>query len=148
MRWTTPAGGMFLWVTLRDGTDATTLLRAALEHQVAFVPGLLRKRRWKLDPAAKLLARSPRPHRRGRATVEHGDGGDPLTPPAVIPSSVARTRGSPTPARRMVGLTMGVLLVVAVAIRAVQEERALRAELPGYDQHRGQVKYRRIPYLW
>ena len=39
MRWTTPAGGMFLWVTLRDGADATMLLRAALEHQVAFVPG-------------------------------------------------------------------------------------------------------------
>lgn len=37
--WTTPAGGMFLWVTLPEGTDATALLQAALEQQVAFVPG-------------------------------------------------------------------------------------------------------------
>ncbi len=42
---------------------------------------------------------------------------------------------------------MGVLLV-AGAIRAVQEERTLRAELPRYDEYSGQVKYRRIPYLW
>lgn len=37
--WTTPAGGMFLWVTLPEGNDATALLQAALEQQVAFVPG-------------------------------------------------------------------------------------------------------------
>lgn len=37
--WTNPAGGMFLWVTLPDGIDASTLLQTALDHQVAFVPG-------------------------------------------------------------------------------------------------------------
>lgn len=38
-RWTHPQGGMFLWVTLPQGVDAAALLRAAVEHKVAFVPG-------------------------------------------------------------------------------------------------------------
>ena len=37
--WTRPAGGMFLWLTLPSQIDATALLRASLEQQVAFVPG-------------------------------------------------------------------------------------------------------------
>ncbi len=35
----TPDGGLFLWVTLTDGLDTTDLLAAALERDVAFVPG-------------------------------------------------------------------------------------------------------------
>jgi protein-S-isoprenylcysteine O-methyltransferase Ste14 len=46
------------------------------------------------------------------------------------------------------GLVLGMLLVVAIAFRAVQEERTLRAELPGYDEYTAQVKYRLIPYVW
>ncbi len=34
-----PPGGMFLWATLPEGVDATDLLRVAVEHGVAFVPG-------------------------------------------------------------------------------------------------------------
>lgn len=37
--WTEPKGGLFLWVTLPAGMDATKLLKAALERKVAFVPG-------------------------------------------------------------------------------------------------------------
>lgn len=37
--WTRPQGGMFLWVTLPDGIDTEQVLRAAIEQQVAFVPG-------------------------------------------------------------------------------------------------------------
>lgn len=38
--WTRPQGGMFVWVTLPEGTDASELLRIALKReQVAFVPG-------------------------------------------------------------------------------------------------------------
>jgi 2-aminoadipate transaminase len=37
--WTEPRGGMFVWLTLAPHLDATTLLSAALEQQVAFVPG-------------------------------------------------------------------------------------------------------------
>jgi 2-aminoadipate transaminase len=37
--WTRPVGGMFLWVTLPEGMVAQTLLAAAVERHVAFVPG-------------------------------------------------------------------------------------------------------------
>ena len=37
--WQPPAGGMFAWLRLKDGRDATQLFRTALRHKVAFVPG-------------------------------------------------------------------------------------------------------------
>lgn len=37
--WTDPDGGMFTWVRLPDGMDATRLLPSALAADVAFVPG-------------------------------------------------------------------------------------------------------------
>ena len=37
--WTRPEGGMFLWVRLPESCDTLELLRAATEHNVAFVPG-------------------------------------------------------------------------------------------------------------
>ncbi|WP_035856350.1 PLP-dependent aminotransferase family protein [Cryptosporangium arvum] len=37
--WTDPDGGMFVWVRLPDGFDATSVLATALAHDVAFVPG-------------------------------------------------------------------------------------------------------------
>jgi len=36
----TPAGGMFLWLRLPEGMDATALLAKAVERGVAFVPGM------------------------------------------------------------------------------------------------------------
>ncbi|HVO11012.1 MAG TPA: PLP-dependent aminotransferase family protein [Vicinamibacteria bacterium] len=40
VRWTKPAGGLFLWITLPEGFDSAQLLREALEQErVAFVPG-------------------------------------------------------------------------------------------------------------
>ncbi|MGP3949253.1 aminotransferase-like domain-containing protein [Streptomyces sp. 7N604] len=38
-RWTRPEGGMFVWATLPEGHDAAALLRTAVEHDVAYVPG-------------------------------------------------------------------------------------------------------------
>ncbi|MDH6131044.1 2-aminoadipate transaminase [Kitasatospora sp. MAA4] len=38
-RWNRPEGGMFVWVQLPDGLDATALLPSAVEHDVAYVPG-------------------------------------------------------------------------------------------------------------
>ncbi|MFE1448102.1 aminotransferase-like domain-containing protein [Streptomyces olivaceoviridis] len=38
-RWNHPAGGMFVWVTLPEGHDATELLQVAVSHEVAYVPG-------------------------------------------------------------------------------------------------------------
>src|ERR1700757_2475751 len=37
--WTHPKGGLFLWVTLPEGSDSQSLLPAALAENVAFVPG-------------------------------------------------------------------------------------------------------------
>ena len=37
--WTHPKGGLFLWVTLPEGTDCQALFRAALAENVAFVAG-------------------------------------------------------------------------------------------------------------
>lgn len=39
VRWTRPEGGMFLFVTLPEGWEASQLLKEALEQNVAFVPG-------------------------------------------------------------------------------------------------------------
>jgi 2-aminoadipate transaminase len=38
-RWNTPSGGMFFWVELPAGVDATALLPRAVEHGMAYVPG-------------------------------------------------------------------------------------------------------------
>jgi 2-aminoadipate transaminase len=38
-RWFVPSGGMFFWVELPEGVDATTLLPRAVERGMAFVPG-------------------------------------------------------------------------------------------------------------
>src|SRR5579871_6857673 len=37
--WTHPQGGLFLWVTMPQGTDSNALFQAALAEEVAFVPG-------------------------------------------------------------------------------------------------------------
>jgi 2-aminoadipate transaminase len=39
VHWTTPQGGLFLWVTLPEPADATEILQAAIAEHVAFVPG-------------------------------------------------------------------------------------------------------------
>lgn len=39
VHWTHPQGGLFLWVTLPEEIDSAELLCAALEENVAFVPG-------------------------------------------------------------------------------------------------------------
>jgi protein-S-isoprenylcysteine O-methyltransferase Ste14 len=46
------------------------------------------------------------------------------------------------------GLLMGLIFVGGLAFRAVREEGVLRAELPGYEEYMGKVKYRFIPYVW
>jgi len=39
VRWTSPQGGFFIWVTLQQGWDATALLEEAVDEGVAYVPG-------------------------------------------------------------------------------------------------------------
>ena len=38
-RWVRPYGGMFFWLTLPSGLDATALLAKAVDAGVAYVPG-------------------------------------------------------------------------------------------------------------
>jgi len=46
------------------------------------------------------------------------------------------------------GILGGVLLIVMVARRAVQEERVLCEELDGYRAYMRRVRYRFVPYIW
>jgi protein-S-isoprenylcysteine O-methyltransferase Ste14 len=46
------------------------------------------------------------------------------------------------------GLAVAPLLILALGVRAVFEERMLRAELPGYSAYAEEVRYRFIPWLW
>jgi 2-aminoadipate transaminase len=39
VHWTRPQGGLFLWVMLPEGSDATAILEKAVAAKVAFVPG-------------------------------------------------------------------------------------------------------------
>jgi 2-aminoadipate transaminase len=39
VKWTKPEGGLFLWVTTPEKIDTRELLKKAIEHKVAFVPG-------------------------------------------------------------------------------------------------------------
>ncbi len=41
VEWTTPDGGMFIWVTLPEEVDALAVLKRAVEHKVSFVAGYL-----------------------------------------------------------------------------------------------------------
>lgn len=41
VRWTTPLGGLFLWVTVPEHIDTDELFFDAIQHKVAFVPGAL-----------------------------------------------------------------------------------------------------------
>lgn len=46
------------------------------------------------------------------------------------------------------GVIGALILIVMIAWRAVQEERVLRAELPGYSDYMSRVRYRLLPYVW
>ena len=38
-KWTVPAGGFYVWVTVPDYFDTQAMLAAAVERRVAYVPG-------------------------------------------------------------------------------------------------------------
>jgi protein-S-isoprenylcysteine O-methyltransferase Ste14 len=56
--------------------------------------------------------------------------------------------GMPLLLSSRVGLALSPIFILALAWRTVQEERTLRAELPGYEAYTGRVRYRLIPYVW
>jgi protein-S-isoprenylcysteine O-methyltransferase Ste14 len=46
------------------------------------------------------------------------------------------------------GLLMFVLMIFAIAWRALDEERFLRKNLPGYAEYCQIVRYRLVPFVW
>jgi protein-S-isoprenylcysteine O-methyltransferase Ste14 len=46
------------------------------------------------------------------------------------------------------GLAFAPLFILGVAWRTVREERALRAELTGYEAYTQRVRYRFVPFVW
>jgi protein-S-isoprenylcysteine O-methyltransferase Ste14 len=46
------------------------------------------------------------------------------------------------------GVLAAVLLILAIAYRAVREEQTLRDELPGYGDYMSRVRYRLLPGVW
>lgn len=46
------------------------------------------------------------------------------------------------------GLVCSIVPMVGLGIRAVVEERVLRAGLPGYDRYMTRVRYRFVPHVW
>ena len=47
-----------------------------------------------------------------------------------------------------IGLVISVLLIFGIAWRAVHEERALRANLKGYEDYTARVRYLFVPFVW
>jgi protein-S-isoprenylcysteine O-methyltransferase Ste14 len=46
------------------------------------------------------------------------------------------------------GLALSAVFILAIAWRAVHEERALCVELGGYESYAGRVRYRFVPLIW
>jgi protein-S-isoprenylcysteine O-methyltransferase Ste14 len=45
-------------------------------------------------------------------------------------------------------LAAAVVLSPLLVLRILDEERLLAAELPGYEDYRGRVRYRLLPFVW
>ena len=67
---------------------------------------------------------------------------------AMYASGILLFLGLPLLLGSWLGLAGSALFVLAVAWRAVHEERALRAELRGYSAYAERVRYRLIPRVW
>ena len=56
--------------------------------------------------------------------------------------------GAPLMLGSWVGLLLAPLFIVAMAMRAVGEERLLHDSLPGYTEYAARVRYRFVPRVW
>ncbi|WIM71772.1 hypothetical protein QP028_08885 [Corynebacterium suedekumii] len=68
VRWNTPEGGFYVWVTLPEGADSYELCMSAIDKGVVFVPGTaLLHRRPGCERGPPLLPPHRREDRRGHA---------------------------------------------------------------------------------
>jgi protein-S-isoprenylcysteine O-methyltransferase Ste14 len=56
--------------------------------------------------------------------------------------------GAPLLLGSWLGLLAAVLFIVLIGVRAVLEERTLKAELEGYAEYASRVRYRLVPRVW
>ena len=56
--------------------------------------------------------------------------------------------GAPLMLGSWVGLALAPLFIIAVAMRALGEERLLHERLPGYTNYAARVRYRFVPRVW
>jgi protein-S-isoprenylcysteine O-methyltransferase Ste14 len=56
--------------------------------------------------------------------------------------------GAPLMLGSWVGLALAPLFVIAMAVRAIGEERLLHDRLPGYSAYAARVRYRFVPKVW
>lgn len=63
-------------------------------------------------------------------------------------SAVLLFLGVPLLLGSWLGLAFAIIFIFAVAWRAVHEEKALRAELDGYEDYMRRLRYRLVPFIW
>jgi len=56
--------------------------------------------------------------------------------------------GAPLLMGSVIGLVLGVLMTILLAVRSIGEEKMLIGELEGYEDYKKKVKYRLIPFIW
>jgi protein-S-isoprenylcysteine O-methyltransferase Ste14 len=56
--------------------------------------------------------------------------------------------GTPLLLGSRIGLVLAGALTALLVIRIIREERLLARELAGYDEYRGRVRYRLLPWIW
>ncbi len=91
--------------------------------------------------AAPVVAMQPR-----HAVIATGPYGVVRHP--LYAGAIAFFIGAPLALGSWWGLAATPLLIGAVGLRALGEERMLWAELPGYDDYARKVRYRFVPRLW
>jgi protein-S-isoprenylcysteine O-methyltransferase Ste14 len=62
--------------------------------------------------------------------------------------AIAYFIGAPLLLGSWLGLALAPLFIAALGVRALGEERLLRAELPDYDAYAARVRYRFVPKVW
>lgn len=86
----------------------------------------------KIQPGQKVIDTGP------YATVRH----------PMYASALLLFLGAPLLLGSWWGLLLAPLFILAIAWRAVREERTLSRELSGYEEYAGRVRYRLVPFIW
>jgi protein-S-isoprenylcysteine O-methyltransferase Ste14 len=56
--------------------------------------------------------------------------------------------GVPLALGSYLGLAILILIIPALVLRILDEEKLLEKDLPGYEEYEQKVRYRLVPYVW